>query len=85
MIHSNQDAQMPEYIRETIVKRLESELSDIFEQEREAFIEKITESIDRKRDEIVSGTMLHLMSRIRFQDFGQELHVIISKEEKPRL
>lgn len=61
-----------------VLKGIEAEAEVVFEEAKRQFIERL----DRKKGEVIAGIVLDVQKRMRIEEFGQEIHIVISQKDK---
>lgn len=64
------------FLERAIRQAMEEAANEAYENIKDEFLKKL----EREKDKAVTGLLLTLMSSIRVQDMGKELHVIITKQ-----
>ena len=68
---------LPEFIRVSIDKEVKVEAEKQFEIAKKQAIEKI----DKYKDEVVAGVILHIQRQMTMETFGQELRITIINKD----
>ena len=70
---------LPEFIKAAIDKEVKAEAEKQFEIAKKQAIEKI----DKYKDEVVAGVILHVQRQMTMETFGQELRITIIDKNNP--
>ena len=73
---------LPEFIKASVDKEVKTFAEKEFEVAKQQAIEKI----EKFKDEVVAGVVLHIQRQMTMETFGQELRItIINKDQRPPL
>jgi hypothetical protein len=76
-IHKPTSDEYIKWLKGTILSEIEKSAEKYFEEAKKIMIE----NLEKRKAEIITGAVLHMVEVMRMHDMGRELNIVITKED----